>query len=229
MAGRSGSPGAPGSRSAAAASPTTSPSATAATRPAASSPRSSPSTSRPRLPSPAPEPPMKAGSALALLIGLLGAGLCARLGVWQISRWHEKQARNAAFRAALTSEPLAVSVPLPAAAAVENHRVAAVGTFDESRQVLLSGREPAELPGVGVVTPLLLPGDSAAVLVDRGWLYAPDQVHARPQDFREKSPRAVLGLARALGRRGGGLPMFTLESDTSHALWSARALDPDSL
>ena len=172
---------------------------------------------------------MKRGVAVAFLIGLLGAGLCVRLGFWQMSRWQEKRARNAAVKAALAAEPIPVSVPLPATPAVVDRRVSVFGSFDESRQVLLSGRERAELPGVDVVTPLRLPGDSAAVLVDRGWLYAPDGVHARPQDFREGGPRTVTGIARAFGRRGAGIPYFTLESDSTHALWSARSLDLDSL
>jgi len=172
---------------------------------------------------------MKAGLIVALVICLAATGLCVRLGFWQVSRWHEKQARNAALRSALAAEPLPVAEPLPALAAVEDRRIEMFGAFDESRQVLLSAREQAELPGVEVVTPLLLPGDSVAVLVNRGWLYAPDAVHARPQDFRERSPRAVRGIARALGRRGAGLPYFVLESDTSHTLWSARSLDPDTL
>jgi cytochrome oxidase assembly protein ShyY1 len=123
---------------------------------------------------------------------------------------------------------LKLGEPLPGLPAVEDRPVEVLGRFDESRQVLLSARERAELPGVEVVTPLLL-SDSVAVLVNRGWLYAPDAVHARPQDFRERSPRAVRGVALALGRRGAGLPYSVLESDTSHTLWSARTLDPDTL
>ncbi len=172
---------------------------------------------------------MKAGTLAALVLCLAAAGLCVRLGLWQVSRWHEKQARNAALRTALAAEPARVAEPLPGLAVVEDRRIEVFGTFDESRQVLLSGREQAELPGVEVVTPLVLAGDSVAVLVNRGWLYAPDAVHARPQEFREPGPRAVRGIARAMGRRGAGLPYFTLESDTSHALWSARSLDPDTL
>jgi surfeit locus 1 family protein len=172
---------------------------------------------------------VRAGFLVGLLIALAAGGVCVRLGLWQVSRWHEKQARNAALHAALAAEPTPLAEPLPALAAVEDRRIEVSGRFDESRQVLLSAREQAELPGVEVVTPLLLPGDSVAVLVNRGWLYAPDAVHARPQDFREKSPRAVRGLARALGRRGAGLPYFTLESDSTHTLWSARTLDPDTL
>ena len=172
---------------------------------------------------------MKAGAVVALLIALALAGLCVRLGLWQVSRWHEKRARNAALRSALASEPLPVSAPLPGLPAAEDRRIEVSGAFDESRQVLLSAREQAELPGVEVVTPLLLPGDSVAVLVNRGWLYAPDAVHARPQDFRERSPRPVGGIARPLGRRGAGLPYMTLESDSTHTLWSARTLDPETL
>jgi surfeit locus 1 family protein len=172
---------------------------------------------------------MKAGPIVALLIVLAAAGLCVRLGLWQISRWHEKHARNAALRGALAAEPAPVSQPVPAVVLVEDRRVEVSGTFDESRQVLLSAREQADLPGVEVVTPLLLAGDSVAVLVNRGWLYAPDQIHARPLDYRERSPRIVRGIARPLGRRGAGLPLFTLERDTLHTLWSARSLDPDTL
>ena len=172
---------------------------------------------------------MRAGLIAGLLFALAAGGLCVRLGLWQVSRWHEKQARNAALRTALAAEPIPVAEPLPKLSAVEDRRIEVSGRFDESRQVLLSAREQAELPGVEVVTPLLLPGDSVAVMVNRGWLYAPDAVHARPQDYRERSPRAVRGLARALGRRGAGLPYFTLESDSLHTLWSARTLDADTL
>ena len=172
---------------------------------------------------------MKPGTLAVLAIGLAAASLCVRLGFWQVSRWHEEQARNVALSSALAAEPLEVGQPLPGMPTVEDRRIEVFGAFDESRQVLLSGRGQAELPGVEVVTPLVLPGDSLAVLVNRGWLYAPDAVHARPQDFRERSPRAVRGIARAMGRRGAGLPYFALERDTAHALWSARSLDPDTL
>ena len=172
---------------------------------------------------------MRAGLIVGLLITLAAAGLCVRLGLWQVSRWHEKQARNAALQAALAADPMPVAEPLPGLASVEERRVEVFGAFDESRQVLLSAREQAELPGVEVVTPLLLPGDSVAVLVNRGWLYTPYAVHARPQDFRERSPRAVRGIARSLGHRGAGLTYTVLESDTNHTLWSGRTLDPETL
>ncbi|HEY2955262.1 MAG TPA: SURF1 family protein [Candidatus Eisenbacteria bacterium] len=172
---------------------------------------------------------MKPRTIVATVLVLAGAGLCVRLGFWQISRWHEKQALNAALRAALAGQAIAVAAPLPASSVVANRRIEVAGVFDESRQVLLSGRVQARLPGVEVVTPLVLPGDSVAVLVDRGWLYAPDAARARPQDFPERGPLVVRGIARTIALHPPRLPWLALERDSARTLWSAHALDPDSL
>ena len=61
---------------------------------------------------------MKAGFVVGLLIALACGVLCVRLGLWQVSRWHEKQARNAALRVALASEPARVEEPVPALSAL---------------------------------------------------------------------------------------------------------------
>ncbi len=171
---------------------------------------------------------MKPRTLVALVLVLAGAGMCVRLGFWQVTRWHEKRALNAALRAALTAEPLKVYSPPPPLGPVEKRRIEAFGWFDEKRQVLLSGRVRAQLPGVEVVTPLILAGDSTAVLVDRGWLYAPDAVRARAQDYRER-PRAVVGIAHAIPRGRSAQPMMSLERDSSLTLWSAHTLELDSL
>jgi cytochrome oxidase assembly protein ShyY1 len=105
------------------------------------------------------------------------------------------------------------------------------GRFDESRQVLLTGRFADGEPGVEVVTPLLLPGDSTAVPVLRGWLRAEDPESAHPEAHAEPSGREVLGFATAIGRStpgSHGFPWRTVRAD-SVAIWSTRALDADSL
>jgi surfeit locus 1 family protein len=171
---------------------------------------------------------MKARTALGALIVVLGTATCVRLGFWQIERWHEKRTMNAAMERAVASAPFLLGDALPSGAEIAGRKVRVLGRYDETRQVLLGGRVQARLPGVEVITPLLLPGDSTAVLVDRGWLYAPDAAHARPQEFIEPGPRAVTGIARAFAPDRGRLPMLALERD-SVTLWSARALNPDSL
>src|SRR6185503_4476505 len=107
-------------------------------------------------------------------------------------------------------------------------RIEARGRFDESRQVLLSGRAHAGSPGVHLVTPLLLGDGSTAVLVDRGWLYAADAAFVIPDRASEPGERAVLGVAERL-RRGAGGPALRLLPADSTTLYSARWLDLDSL
>jgi surfeit locus 1 family protein len=170
---------------------------------------------------------MKLRTALAALLILVAAGVCVRLGFWQLSRWHEKRALNVALHAAMTAPPRELAGAAAPLDSVLRRRVRVVGRFDESRQVLLSGRAQNHGPGVEVVTPLRL-ADGSAVLVDRGWLFAADAMTARPQQYPEPVERAVLGMAEAIPRGRGGPPLRTLEAD-SITLYSARWLDLDSL
>jgi surfeit locus 1 family protein len=134
---------------------------------------------------------------------LAGSAVSVRLGFWQLSRWHEKQALNAALREALAAPPLAPG-ELPADS-LPGRRVRLSGRYDSERQVVLTARSHEGEPGVEVVTPFLLAGDSTAVLVDRGWLYAPDAVTAHPEAFREPGARTVTGFAER-PRPGLGKP-----------------------
>ena len=171
---------------------------------------------------------MKPRSIVLLLAVLAVAALCVRLGFWQVSRWHEKRALNVALRAALAAPPVPVesgAVPLDS---VRGRKVVVRGRYDETRQVLLSARASAGSPGVDVVTPLVLAGGTTVILVDRGWLYAPDAATAQPEACSEPGDRVVLGFAEPLRRGAGGAPIRRLASDST-TLYSARWLDLDSL
>ncbi|HTO92236.1 MAG TPA: SURF1 family protein [Candidatus Sulfotelmatobacter sp.] len=171
---------------------------------------------------------MNVRSAAAALLVVAGTAVCWRLGFWQISRLHEKQALNAALRAALAAPPIeAGDRPLPLARA-RDRRVSFHGRFDLAHQVLLSGRAQGGSPGVDVVTPLVLAGDTAAVLVDRGWLYSADAATVPVDLIPGDSGRAVVGLAQAPAR-GGAYPPLRSIGTASAQVWSVPRLDPDSL
>jgi surfeit locus 1 family protein len=171
---------------------------------------------------------VKVRTVLVTLLVLAVAAVCVRLGFWQISRLHEKQALNAALRSALVSTPVVMDArPLPLDR-VRGLRVEARGRYDGGRHILLSARSNAGSPGVDVVTPLLFPGDSSAVLVDRGWLYSADAATARPADYPEPGEVTVLGVAESLRRGSGGAPLRLLPPDPTVRI-SARWLDLDSL
>jgi surfeit locus 1 family protein len=170
---------------------------------------------------------VKLRNLLGAVLLLASAGVCVRLGVWQVSRLHQKQALNAALREALAAPPLVLgAVPAPLDS-VRHRRVRIHGRFDERHQLLLVGRSHDGSPGVDVVTPLMLEGGSA-VLVDRGWLFAGDAATARPQEFPEPGWHEVVGIADSLSRGRGGAPLRTLEAD-SVTVWTARWMDLDSL
>ena len=117
---------------------------------------------------------------VVLLAALLGVGLTARLGWWQLDRAAEKSQLQARV------DQRGVMPPLPAAQlarrsdqAIEqqHRRIVLLGRWLPEHTVYLENRQMNGRPGFFVVTPLVLaPGD--AVLVQRGWM---------PRDFMERS------------------------------------------
>jgi cytochrome oxidase assembly protein ShyY1 len=163
---------------------------------------------------------------LTLLV-LAATAVCVRLGLWQLSRLHEKQALHAAQRAALAAPPLEFADSLPARAPDSGHRVRLRGRWDTRVHVLLSGRTYLSAAGVELVTPLVL-GDGERVLVHRGWLPAADARSAHPERF-PGSAAAVVGVALPFEPSARPSPWVSLAAESAGvALWSARALEPDS-
>lgn len=171
---------------------------------------------------------MKWRTVLVAIVVVCAAVVCVRLGFWQLARWDQKRARNAEMRAALAAPAVAIADSLPPPAAVVGRRVEARGRLDSRRQVVLAGREHEGVPGVGVVTPLVLADGAGAVLVDRGWIPAVDGATAHPQEYPEPGDLAVSGVAVEIPRGAGG-PSWRAFEDDSVTLWSALGLDLDSL
>jgi surfeit locus 1 family protein len=159
---------------------------------------------------------------------VVAAAMCVRLGFWQVARLHEKQALNAGMRARLSAPALDLSGPFPPDSTVRGARIVLHGAYDETRQVLLSAREREGEPGVEVVTPLIRDTDSTAILVNRGWLPAPDSRTARPRDVSESGPRAVSGVVEDYDPPGAGGALAVLAADSGQ-VFSAQRLVRDSL
>ena len=116
-------------------------------------------------------------------IAVLLSALFVRLGFWQLSRLDERRAFNAR-RAMPLSQP---EVRFDALRdRVPYRRVRVEGTPDFEHEIALSGRSRNGSPGVHVVTPFRRAGNDTAVLVIRGWVYAPDAATAELSRFREE-------------------------------------------
>lgn len=127
--------------------------------------------------------PARTPTARSRLAWFVVAALCAattaRLGVWQLSRAHQKE-NAAALVAERGREP-----PLPAAALATDaagaaaqwqRRIEVEGRWDGAHTVFLMNRTMDARSGFYVMTPLRLPAGDA-VVVQRGWIARDD---ARP-------------------------------------------------
>jgi len=112
-------------------------------------------------------------AAIVLVAALAAIALSTRLGVWQLDRAAQKNALQASIEAR-ASEPALDAAALartPAGAAAQHfRRVTVQGRWLGERTVFLDNRQMDGKVGFFVVTPLVLQGSGAAVLVQRGWV-----------------------------------------------------------
>jgi surfeit locus 1 family protein len=119
-------------------------------------------------------------STLRLRVFVAGAILAAvlfiRLGIWQLHRRDERRGRNALVRARLDSAEVDFSQVPRDAALARFRRVHIRGVPDYDREIVLAnGPNPNPgSPGVNLLTPVRIPGNDTAVIVNRGWVYSPD-------------------------------------------------------
>lgn len=111
--------------------------------------------------------------ALFVTLAVVLAAGCVRLGFWQISRLHQRQARNALVRSRLDSAEVDVTA-LPSDSTARFRRVRVTGTPDYGHQLIWAARIHNGSPGVNFLTPYRVAGRDSAILVDRGWIYSPD-------------------------------------------------------
>src|SRR5258705_13188524 len=90
---------------------------------------------------------------LSVLV-IAGAALCCALGVWQLDRLAQRQARNAAINArmALPGVPLGGAPADPDA--LDYRYVEARGVYAPEQEIVLRPRSLDGITGVHVITPL---------------------------------------------------------------------------
>ncbi len=110
---------------------------------------------------------------LFTVLVLAAAGVCVRLGIWQLDRLKQRRAFNSHIYAVRAMAP----VKLPADAGMEDlpdmqyRPVTATGTYDFARQVAIRNQYNNGQYGYRLLTPLVMQGGQA-ILVDRGWIPA---------------------------------------------------------
>ena len=123
-----------------------------------------------------------------------------------MSRLRERRAANAVALRARAEPPLRLSLNQRPDSTMLGRSVTAEGRYDNAHDVVLRGREYDGVPGVEIVSPLVMGDGKTAVLVDRGFLPSPDAVRVNADSFQEPGTRTVAGFLSPISS-GGGAPM----------------------
>jgi surfeit locus 1 family protein len=115
---------------------------------------------------------MPSRSWIPLVAAVVVAAVCVRLGLWQLDRLEQRQARNATIAAAFRAAPISAGIARRDSAA-RFRRVRVSGRWDYARETSIAGRTRNGSPGVHVITPVMV-ADETAILINRGWVYSPD-------------------------------------------------------
>jgi len=118
------------------------------------------------------------------IFGLIFAIVCIRLGIWQLQRLAERRHLNTELRSRAATIPVTLGELPTDTGAAHFRRVTISGTYDYDREITLTNRSRNGSPGVNIVTPLRSSSDTA-VLVNRGWVYAPDGMTVDLARWRE--------------------------------------------
>lgn len=111
------------------------------------------------------------GIAGTVVVLVVVAG-CVRLGLWQLDRRAERAARNEVIAERMALPPVALTDAPRDTGGLAYRRARFAGRADGDRALILAGRSRNGAPGVNVLSPIRL--RTGAVLVNRGWLPAPD-------------------------------------------------------
>jgi len=117
---------------------------------------------------------------------VVAAGVCVRLGVWQLDRLDERRTKNALVLQRGATAPISMNA-LRRQDTSETHwqRVRVHGVADYAAEMVQASRSQAGAPGVYLLTPVrpLEPGwGDTTLLLLRGYVYSSD---ARTVDFEK--------------------------------------------
>jgi surfeit locus 1 family protein len=146
----------------------------------------------------------RGGARLWLFVALaaIAAVVFVRLGFWQLHRLGERRASNAIIASRLDSAVADVAALPRDTALARYRRVRVTGTADYTHELIFAARSYLGSPGVELLTPVRTPGRDTAVIVDRGWVYAPDGATIDRAKWRE-SDSTFIGYAEEFPSTAG--------------------------
>ena len=170
---------------------------------------------------------MRAREILFGVLTVVAAGVCVRLGIWQLDRLDERRAKNALVQSRGATAAVSMQA-LRERDTSETHwqRVTVRGVADYAAEMVQSSRSQSGAPGVYLLTPIRPLeagwGDTSLLLL-RGYVYSADARTINFEAAREADTLEIDALVTAFPPpRAGGV---RLPSDPR----AIRLLDRDTL
>ena len=145
---------------------------------------------------------------------LVAVAVMIRLGIWQLDRLEQRKVFNARAEAQLAEPPLDLSGQSIESDlyGMEYRSTIVSGEYDHDHQVVLRNQDWQGRLGVHILTPLLIAGEEAAVLVDRGWVPYEDFTGGNLSQYDDPGQVELNGIMRrsqskpAIGGRADKVP-----------------------
>lgn len=162
---------------------------------------------------------------LATLLVIAGAGLCVRLGMWQLDRLEQRRAFNGRVQEQINQPPLTLSGDALQQDLynMEYRQVVVRGKYDHTQEIALSNQYWENQWGVHLITPLLISDEQQAILVDRGWIPGAEYQTQDWSKYREPGEVVVRGILRrphSKAELGGRTDPTPIPGDTLRKTWN---------
>lgn len=119
------------------------------------------------------------------IAAIILAVIFSSLGFWQLRRLAERRAQNKTLSSRRFDAPVSMAAIGADTSAAHFRRVRVTGAYDYANEFALTLRTRNGSPGVDIITPLSRAGTDTLVLVNRGWIYAPDGMTADISKWHE--------------------------------------------
>jgi surfeit locus 1 family protein len=146
---------------------------------------------------------MKLRDKVFIGLAIIAAIVFVRLGFWQLARLAERRTFNAELLSRAETAPVDFARLPTDTGDAHFRRVSLKGTYDFDHEIVVTNRTRNGSPGVNIITPLRIAGSDTAVLINRGWIYAPDGMTVDLSKWREPAEMTGEGFVENFSTRIG--------------------------